>query len=220
MARPTVQTVTLRALDADAICLSQTPAAGGSQNLTIAGALASGGVATISGTNIAQQLVSITTTIDDSARTFVVTGTDAWGNVISESLAGPATTTNTTRDFATVTTVNVDDDTAGAITVGIPGAGHSKWIPLNYHMNDFNVGLFVALSSGATQTFEVQYTPDVVLTSLDPNGLSAFADATLTAKTVTSFGNSVIPARAVRLSVTGFTDGTATFTIIESGIKG
>jgi len=103
------------AADADGVCQSQTPAAGGEQALTINGALSSGGVATF----VAARLITIASAADDSARTFTVTGTDVNGNVQTEVIAGPATTVTGTLYFRTVTEVLVDDDTAGAITVGM-----------------------------------------------------------------------------------------------------
>ena len=103
------------AADADGVCQSQTPAAGGEPNLTINGALASGGVATF----VAARLITIASASDDSGRTFTVTGTDVNGNVQTETIAGPATTVTGTLYFRTVTQVTVDDDTAGAITVGM-----------------------------------------------------------------------------------------------------
>jgi hypothetical protein len=103
------------AADADGVCQSQTPAAGGEQALTINGALSSGGVATF----VAARFITIASAADDSARTFTVTGTDVNGNVQTEVIAGPATTVTGTLYFRTVTEVLVDDDTAGAITVGM-----------------------------------------------------------------------------------------------------
>jgi hypothetical protein len=103
------------AADADGVCQSQTPAAGGAQDLTINGALSSGGVATFT----AARLITIASAADDSARTFTVTGTDVNGAVQTETIAGPATTVTGALYFRTVTQVSVDDDTAGAITVGM-----------------------------------------------------------------------------------------------------
>jgi hypothetical protein len=102
--------------DADGVCQSQTPAAGGVQNLTINGALASGGVATFS----AARLITITSAGADGGRTFTITGTNVNGAAQTETITGPATTTVTgTKYFRTVTQVSVDANTAGAITVGM-----------------------------------------------------------------------------------------------------
>jgi hypothetical protein len=103
------------AADTDGVCTSQTPAAGGEQDLTIDGALSSGGVATFT----AARFITIASAADDSARTFTVTGTDVNGAVQTETIAGPAITVTGTSYFRTVTQVTVDDDTAGAITVGM-----------------------------------------------------------------------------------------------------
>jgi hypothetical protein len=77
--------------------------------------LSSGGVATFT----AARFITIASAADDSARTFTVTGTDVNGAVQTETIAGPATTVTGTSYFRTVTQVTVDDDTAGAITVGM-----------------------------------------------------------------------------------------------------
>lgn len=104
------------AADADGVCQSQTPAAGGVQNLTINGALSSGGVATF----VAARFITITSAGADSGRTFTVTGTDVTGVAQTETITGPATATVTgTKYFRTVTQVSVDANTAGAITVGM-----------------------------------------------------------------------------------------------------
>ena len=105
------------AADADGVCESQTPTAGGSQDLTIDGAqeVGSTGVAAFD----AGRLITIASAADDSARTFTITGTDVNGDAQTEVIAGPATTVTGTKYFKTVTVVNVDDDTAGAITVGM-----------------------------------------------------------------------------------------------------
>lgn len=104
------------AADADSICQSQTPAGGGAQSLTINGANASGGVATFT----AARKVTITSAGTDDGRTFTVVGTDINGIAQTETITGPDTTTVTGSSyFKTVTAVTVDDDTAGAITVGM-----------------------------------------------------------------------------------------------------
>lgn len=104
------------ALDADGIAGSQTPAAGGAQNLTLGGALTSGGSATFT----TGRVVTITSAGDESARTFTVTGTDLAGVAQSEVINGVDTATATgTKYFLTVTQIQVDANTAAAVTAGI-----------------------------------------------------------------------------------------------------
>jgi hypothetical protein len=107
------------AADADGVCQSQTPAAGGVQNLTINGAKSSGGVATFS----ASRRITVTSAGADNGRIFTIVGTDVNGVAQTELITGPNTTTVTgTRYFRTVTQVSVDGNTAGAITVGMADA--------------------------------------------------------------------------------------------------
>ena len=103
------------AVDRDGVCAAQTPNASGSQDLTIAGALATGGVATMD----VPRHVSIYAGSDNSGRTFVLTGTNTYGDTITETVTGPnATTVYGVKQFKTVTTVNIDEDSTGAIEVG------------------------------------------------------------------------------------------------------
>lgn len=101
--------------DADAIATSQTPAAGGQQDLTLDGVLVSGGVATLT----AVSAISITAVGNETARTFTVIGLDANGRPQAEEIAGPnATEGSGVKMFSSVSRIFVDADTAAAVTVG------------------------------------------------------------------------------------------------------
>ncbi len=107
--RPVTQTRQLDAADDDGILTEQAIAAAG--NLSIEGAFASAGVASLD----AGRQILLTASLNLSTDTFTITGTDGQGRVVSESLVGPnAGTVATVRDdWATVTEVSVD----GAIGV-------------------------------------------------------------------------------------------------------
>lgn len=146
------------AADTDGVCQSQTPAAGGVQTLTINGAQASGGVATFT----AGRLITIASASDDSARTFTVTGTDVNGAAQVETIAGPATTVTGTLYFRTVTQVTVDDNTAGAITVGMADnavevifAGRMRLRGI-YFLHTGAAGSIVVRNGGASGSIGVQ----------------------------------------------------------------
>lgn len=99
--------------DPNGIAETQTPSGAG--NLTLDGALVSGGVATLGKSNV----VTITSAGDDQARTFTVTGTGEGGAALTEDIAGVDSTIATgTKKFKTVTQIAVDAGTAGAVIAG------------------------------------------------------------------------------------------------------
>jgi hypothetical protein len=130
--RPRRITWQLATSDDDGVCASQTP--GGAGNLTINGALATGGVATLTSASCTQRRVLISTGADETARTFTVYGTRAADSKssgpvdIQEAVTGVNNSTvETLQDFATVTRVAVDGATAGAIKVGTSGRASTPW---------------------------------------------------------------------------------------------
>ena len=76
-----IRMATYGVADPNGISTTQTPAAGGIQELTITGATASGGIATMVGQ--ARQVV-ITTAADETGVKFIVAGTDNKGNYLAE----------------------------------------------------------------------------------------------------------------------------------------
>lgn len=100
--------------DADGICASQTSGATAG-DLTINGAKASGGVATL---NSARQ-ITLTTSDNLSDKTFTITGTSADGKAATEEITGPNNATvTTTKHFLTVTSISFTAGTSGSMTAG------------------------------------------------------------------------------------------------------
>ena len=165
--RPVVVTVgPLSAASANAICLSQTPSAGA---LTINGALASGGVATLD----APRRVLITATGNESAKTFVITGTNLTGNVVSESLTGPnATTAFSVIDYKTVTSITISATAAAALTVGTNTVASSAWVRLDeYAPPSTSIQCVVS----GTANYTVQQTLDDPNNPTSPVGYASVA---------------------------------------------
>lgn len=146
----------LAAASANNIALSQTTA--GAADLTINGALASGGVATLD----VPRRVLITNVGNDSAITFTVYGTWMGGQTISETLQGTSgSTVATTVDFKTVTRIAVSGATSvSGVTVGTNGVAGSSWVRLDSWAN-----AQTAIQCNATGT--VNYTVQVTMD--DPN---------------------------------------------------
>lgn len=158
MANPSVVILQLAAAVANGIALSQ--AVAGAGNLTLAGSLATGGVATM---DVARRVL-VATAGNDVARSFTVYGTDRNGNAQSEIVTAIPNTTSkaTVRDYKTVTRIAVDAATAGNITVGTNATGSSEWV-----VDDFlrcaTWALAIAASVTGTVTYTVEHTYD------DPN---------------------------------------------------
>lgn len=218
--------------DPNGISASQTPNAGGIQELTITGAMASGGIATLQGT---PRQVLLTFAGDESARTFVVTGTDLKGNSIIEAVAGGGIgTVKTVRAFVTVTSIKVDDDTAGAVQAGTDTVVFSNWVPISYLSPEFEVAMaFDAGAAATTPDFTVEYTlsnimnqqgDDLVkpriMTEFDltyPTH-SFFSHSTMANLAADATGNLDFPVRAIRLKSNGvFVTGGVTLHIIQGG---
>jgi len=102
------------ALDADGISTAATLSGAG--NLTINGALASGGSCTFD----AGRIVTILSAGNDSGDTFTVTGTDVNGDAQTEDITGAnAGTATGSKYFKTVTQIAIDGASAGNVSAGV-----------------------------------------------------------------------------------------------------
>jgi hypothetical protein len=206
--RQIVSSLQLSAAVDNAVCLDQTRATAGA--LTINGANAVGGVALFN----AAYVVTVTSTGNDSTRTYTITGTNAAGNALSETITGPnATTVSTTGNFLTVTGVSVvGGGTVGTVRVGFGSSGVTAPLPLDIHGRP-DVSLQVTVTG--TVTWTVQQSLDNPFTINMPTYLN-HPDPNMVAQTVTRQGNYAYVPATVRLRVTSGT-GRATLTIIQSG---
>ncbi len=220
------QVVTVGPLDTDdpdGISLSQTAA--DAQALTITGALATDGVATLD----VPRRVLISSAGDDSAVSFRVTGTNHTGNPIRETVAGTnAGTAYTVQDFKTVTEVTTSAATAGAVTVGTNGIASSAWQAVNYHLDHVNISFGVIVSGTVDYTLEYTYdnpnnNQNVLGSQGDPGNypavLDSFSHASLVAQSTNLDGVIEDPIFAWRLTLNSQTNpGFAKITSIQAGI--
>ena len=206
--RQIVYSLTLSAAVNNAVCLDQTRVGAGA--LTINGTLATGGVATFA----VAYTVSVTSTGNDSSRTYTITGTNANGQTISETITGPNTTTvYTTRYFKTVTGVSVvGGGTVGTVRVGFGTSGVTPTIPIDNHGRP-EISLQAVVSGTATWT--IQQTLDNPWESATLNWFD-HSDPLMVGQTVSRQGNYAYVPAAVRLKITSGT-GTVTFTVVQSG---
>lgn len=226
MSVPIIVSCQLDAADADGIAQSQTPGAAG--NLTINGALATGGVATLTDPGMARQVL-VTTAADESGKTITVYGTNATGNTISETITGPnATTGTTTGYYQTVTRVAVSAAFTGSVTVGTNGVGSSRIVALNMHVAPVNFSVAVLVSG--TVNYDVEYTyQDPNKPMFDGGGQTSngnpeadliwFDDANLSGETANGAALVNYPVWGARIKMNSGT-GTATGHFIQAGIRG
>jgi len=198
----------ITAASANNICLSQTPSAG---NLTIAGSLATAGVATLD----VPRRVLVTTAADESAKTFTIYGTNRYGIVITDTVVVPAASTNyTALDFKTVTRVTISSNAAGAVTVGTNGIASSQTIPLDYQGRP-ECSLQVTVTG--TVSYTVQQTLDNPQTTGSPTWVN-HPDTNLVAATATAQGNYAYIPAATRVTLNSGT-GSVVFTVIQAGLQ-
>lgn len=217
--RPKIIVKQLTALDRNGISVAQQTV--GAANLTITGALAAGGVATLD-TN---RIVGIYSAGNLAAVTFTVYGTDSNGIVISETITGPnATTVSGVLMFKTVTRVAAGGAVGSDVEVGTTGVGATQAVPLDQHISPFAVGLFIEVESGKTVNATVQYTPDAIQDTTKINaavlgvpGIKWTNHPSLASQTASADSNLAYPAAAVRLLVNSGTDP-VTFIIRQAGL--
>ena len=196
--------------DPNGISLSQTPAAGGAQDLTITGALADNNVATL---DIARQVI-ITSTGDDTGIAFTVVGTSRDGDAQSEVVTGASgAAAATTLDYKTVSQVQASGDTAAAVEVGTNDTFASQWFRLDHSQNPFSVGFAVEIDG--TIGYNVEFTHD------EPaEDALAFNDANVAGETTNQAGSITTSVAAIRLKVNSFTVGaTANLRMNQAGLN-
>lgn len=210
----------LTAADDNGVCESQKPAAGGVQELALDGALVSGGVAVLD----APRRIIISSDGDDSANIFVITGTTYGGATVSETIAGPdgdptPASVQSTVDFLTVSSVTIDDDAVGNITVGTNGVAGSRWVRLD----DFAPGqVTVQVNVSGTINYDVETTLDDPNDPVNPVSIPNVVwldalDANLVNESTNKSGYIAYAPKYVRLLVNSNTNPAyATVTVLQS----
>lgn len=200
--------------DDNGVCESQSAA--GAADLLINGALATGGVATIA----EAQIITITCAGDETGVIFTITGEDADGITITDPVTGVnGAAAVSVKYFRKITSVATDGATTSTVIIGPISSNGAVTRSVRVNRNQvssFKLGQFVELSSGASMTYTAQHSPDWPESGDYTAGYSDAANwystDGLTALTATDESNIVIPLETVRLLISAYTSGTATFT--------
>jgi len=195
-------------VDADGVSASQSPGAGA---ILINGALASGGVATI--TNNGAQLIRLTSGGNDSGITFTFAGTDSDNRAQSETVAGTnASNSNTTKYFKTITGITHTGSVATTIVVGNLIDSVSNTVRPNLDTSPIAIGIGVIVVSG-TPTYVVQHSYQDGTASHPTLWFNNAAGA----KTASSEATYAAPVGTIRISVSAAGSGVIVANIIQGG---
>ena len=183
--------------------ISTAQSLGGAGNLTITGSLATGGVATM---DVARRVV-IASVGNDSALTWTITGTDRYGRVQSEALAGSnAGTSQSIKDYKTVTQIAGSGATAGNVTAGTNGVGSSDVFVVNYLANPFTLSAALVFTGVANATVELSFddiAPDYNTNANPPTWFSALNLTSVATNSASAITGPVALARTTINSGTG-----------------
>lgn len=167
-----------------------------------------------------QRRVLLTFSGNESANSFVITGTNQASFPVTETLAGTnATTSQSNQDFKSVLSIKPLATTAGTVSAGTNGVGSTLWQIMNWHVTPTNIECsgFVT-STSTTVNWGVQYTYD------DPNNLplgvqfpQPFNHPTLQNLTTSLDGPINDPVTGARLIINSGT-GVVRGTFIQAGI--
>lgn len=173
--------------------------------------------ATFTGSTARQ--VTIVAAANESANTFVVTGTDTNGAVLSETVAGPNATTATTNSyFASVTSVTISGNAVGALTVGMTNTAASPRI----RFDDFapsNISIQCNVTGSATYT--VQSTLDDPNDPFNPVATGSMvwvntSDTNVVAAVATRQSNFLFAPKFCRVVLTTTSTGSVAMTALQS----
>jgi len=162
----TISVGPIAAASANNIALSQVVS--GASNVTLNGALVSGGVATLD----VPRRVLITNVGNDSGITFTVYGTTFGGASVTEVLQGTSgSTVASTVDFKTVTRIATSGSTSvSGITVGTNGVAGSRWLRLD---NWADAQTAIQCNATGTVNYTVQVTMDDPNDPVSPVGIAS-----------------------------------------------
>lgn len=213
----------LASADDDCVCASQTPLGAGA--MTINGASATAGVATLA---TARRII-ITSAGNDSAKTFRITGTNADNNPIRETVTGANIgAAQSTQDYKTVTEVYASAATAAAVIVGTNTVASTPWKQTNWQHQAVSEITWYAEITAGSGTYGLEWTADTLNDNQNtmggalgnyPTPPTAIALATFTAQTTTGSMSQDNPIQAWRLVLTGTTPFTVKIRALEGGIS-
>jgi hypothetical protein len=150
--KPKVKTYAIITGADNNIVTSVTLSAGGTQVMTMDGAIVVSGVVTVQELGYA---ILITSAGNDSGITFTVVGTDVDGGALTEVITGPnATTAVGASYFRSVTSITASGDTAAGVEIGTSNATRSALTP-TYALDIYSTNTSIDVNISGTINYDV-----------------------------------------------------------------
>lgn len=188
----------------------------GAGAVTLNGSLVSGGVATLDN----PRRVLITSAGNDSGITFTLTGKNAAGDTLTETIAGTnGSSAYSVLDYKLLTAVSSSGASAGNVSIGTNGIGGSPWVMLDPWALP---AVAMQFTASGTVNYTVQQTLD---DPNDPTNAVAAAsvtwvdsaDSNVVGATTTQQTNYAFAPRYVRVRINSGS-GSVVGTISQSGV--
>lgn len=217
MTRPIDITITPNDADADGICAAQ--AVAGAGDLTINGALAASGLATL---DVPRHVVIDSSNAGDTTQTITVVGRDRNGNSQQEVISANGTTAvSSTLDFKEVTEVTASAAFTGNVTVGTTSTFSFPWViydRFSDHKASLQGIVTGTINWGVELTYEDPFADEYGRdwSASNPFNPDVEDHATLSSETTTQSG--MITDRrpsAFRFKVNSFSSGASLRTLVQ-----
>lgn len=196
------------------IATAQTGTAGTS--LTINGALASGGVATLDSGGAARRVL-LTFAASEATNSFLITGTDRYGRAQTEQLAGGASTSQSVKDFLTVSSIVPTNNGAGNISAGTNGVGSSEPYICDWTPESNLIGAALVFNGTANATVQEAMNDLAPAWNVNTTTPDWFDDTNLASKSANAHGQLSGPFTMIRLTINSGTTLVKLQLIVPSG---
>lgn len=205
--------VNLQAAAAANVCAAQTPIAAG--NLTLNGALVSGGVATMDSGGYARQAL-FTCTGDHTGVVYTISGTVVPnGPIVTEAVTGVnGSTATSVNHWFTMTNIANSAGAPGAVTVGTNGVGSGKPIIVDRYNDQSSITLGFDVTG--TVNYTLQFTANNVYNTASTPVPLWFDDGTVASKSADFGHNAAYIPGAFRVKINSG-EGTVATTVAQAG---
>jgi hypothetical protein len=177
--------------------------------MTLSGSLVSGGVATM---DVARRVL-LTFAADETGHNFTLTGTDRYGRAQTEVVAGAATTSQSTKDFLTITKILPGSNGAGNVSAGTNGVASSDAYICDWIANPNVIGAALEFNGTANATVQESYDDLAPAWDQAGNTIAWFNDATLASKSSNANATLAGPFTMIRLLLNSGGTGAASVSL-------